>query len=583
MTQKRKRSSQTEAGKQSFKKAPDPGQIGRVAEALFDDWAARAGVGVERFFPDGHGLDRWIELPAVPISDELGLDSAPPKVRACLQIKGTTSRKSIAVTLKNWQRLVEMDSPAFFFCVFLDEDLVTQTVHLVHVGEDEIGRTLAELRKRTWRDVEKLNRVTLGIRCTDGSSLKPPTPERFVESLRQLVGDPAKYAALKRDWRDRVGYDSQPHRIRMKITASPEELAYASVDDDTELQGSVTDHTSIRFGIERPVADGIPKGSALIRLSSKKSWSAEIRVEGSGPPVTIRGQLRVPLLRGVQKSRQFLRFASPALLVDLRGTSFESMTLHHRGLKRLDERFELRVLAEASRALRYLIGDRGRGELWTEGRRLNLTPDSVPGGASELLRHAEVCEWALAVADAFGVPDRTEATPSSIIDHDMHYGLWGAYLNIVDSCHIFVTPTSYEDGPARVTLPCFAPLGEYVLVQCLSFLDPVPTRAPDGTVRVHAVGETAGPKHLLRRGYGLTHDLVASLRAFETEMTGRGGATFVCNDEYLDAASAAIALLLAAPPDASTPPVDAGELSIESGAAPKRPHRKAQRGRQGAQ
>ncbi|MCA9855954.1 MAG: hypothetical protein KC458_01605 [Dehalococcoidia bacterium] len=494
-----------------------PEVVGRQAERVVDEWADRAGIGIEVLSPDNHGIDRWFELRPDPLLPPgVGLDALPKDIHGYIQVKGTQHPENpCPISLSNLRRAVNLDHPFFYLGIVLDEALGVSRAHLVHVDEQLVGRVLEALRKLDEEDLKSLHKKTLSLSWTEANALASASPAALVGRIYDLVERPETYAKRKRRWRERVGYGERPIRLQVKVHGTREQIAMAFVGEG-RLEADVLEHSDVRFGIHRPVRNGIPLGRALLSFGEvENAPRAEVRAwNDDAAPTVIRGRLRF----SPTSHPQVMRFSSPSLQVDLRDHPKDDeksmLDLRHLGLLDLDAPLPLRALADASALLWSLLRPGGEGELRCLGETIDLRPALEPR-PRKILRDMAPFEWAFAVAREAGIDESAEVRPRSILSQARAFCAWGAYLGRAQEPVKLAFPTTaYRGGPACATMLALAELAGHYVVQALAFRDETPEPSEEG-LTMRALPHAKSRARLLRPDEASQFDPIAEMADFE--------------------------------------------------------------------
>jgi hypothetical protein len=480
-------------------------RIGDAAEGLFDSWATQVPFGNEPFYRDRHGIDRWIELPSVESDTppSVGTDALPPNVHAYVQVKGTlNAKRACDINLANWKRLIELNEPCFVVGFVLDRSLRPSRAHVIHVDERLGARILTALRQHDASSRSQLHRKILAIQWSEESALAAPDGERFVERIRELVGDPRTYAARKATWREQIGYPERPHRITVRFHATDEEIALASVGDG-RLEANVVSHTDVRFDIERPVVNGLPPGRVWVQFGQGSGVDAELRVRGITSAVTLRGQAILPITsQRLPPSRRFLRFKSGGLSLDFVGEGFGTLVARHEGLHSPTTPRTLRDLAQASTLVSLLEREGGCDvELHVAESVYSLRSQKprVPRERSDpFLVELGVFEWAIHVAREVGIFDDTRVVPARLLAQGRQFLIWAAALGVAQEDVQLGIEVNDGGDPYWIAILCNVCFADRTAIQCFAVQDPTPERGKDGRLYYRMrLGEKCAPKILL--------------------------------------------------------------------------------------
>lgn len=504
--------------------------IGRAGERIFEKWGRSAGFLTPEPTPDDIGVDRLFEIPAQ--LSGVGLDTGPPAAHGWVQIK-TSGRRRLTepVKLDICRRFVFADTPAFFLRIVIDADETPLEAYVAHV-DAKLGAAILEALRRL--DAEKadaaahLHREQFTVRWTREDGVEP-SGEAVMQRLAELIGDPATYAARKKEWRDTVGYGETPAVIQ--ISANAEALARHLLGESDHVDTTIVRATSQRFDIERPI-HGLAGPERKMRLGVHAGTRCVLRLALGRQQIDIPGRFWTALLamRDPPPGVDAWRFEGG--LLEIRGGA-ERVTLRA-GL--IDGRRatlgEWRASGEACTAL--CAGSTCTLSVAFGERMARLGLGRIDGGVeglSAIGRHATV---AAAFAAEVEIAEGIELAAEQL---DLGHENRASFLELGPDREVQVElplPTSTlrqlpKGTPSVMTATVWAMLGEWHALRVVQTA-PAPWSATRSRLTFSAHIARCGPTHL-ERG---TEQALARARALASaaheEDWGPGVVHLVCTD-----------------------------------------------------
>lgn len=262
--------------------------IGQIGQKLVCMLASAAGATPNESFNDQRGWDVLLQFDA----DDDGsgpLDRALPQRTCWLQVKTTTIlKRSWAIKLTNWARMVADPSPWFVVIVHLDATNNASSVHVVHVDEKWSAVALKELRKASKKGGKAANRIKPAISWSDADLMSEITGKAFLEKIDAAIGpDYERYVRDKPERNKSLGYDDAPHSLTVSVHGMSDtimsELADLAVGLRRVMPGdwSATAH-DVRFGIRHQLRE-FDRTSGDMEVTAGAQGDLMLRVESNGP------------------------------------------------------------------------------------------------------------------------------------------------------------------------------------------------------------------------------------------------------------------------------------------------------------
>ncbi|WP_053236069.1 hypothetical protein [Sandaracinus amylolyticus] len=503
--------------------------LGDEAEGVFEMWARRVHIRYGRLEPDRYGIDRWFEIPAPMAPATTTLDRRAGGIQGYLQIKGTRdASRGSDIALSVWDRFVKSDLPCFVLCLEFDEGLNVRAAFLSHVGPAKIPDVLRRLRAARSDDLHK---KTHRQKWSRANAIDSPFDLGLVRKMRMHVGDPATYAARKAKIRDTAGYGSGSHRLHVRSRADDEQVVEALLEGH-QIPVDILGITETRFGIESP--EEIPKAASFgVKFGPSESKPSMLTIQSPTALTMMNGQSRVAgtSALGLPPSREVLRFEAPALRVDVRDSG-TTLTVTHLGLERVDDRFSLRDLRNATNMIVNFLRERRTITLEVAGH-----PHTFEGGvpdrdSAEAFGIAIAFRWAAVAVEMAGLPDDIEVQPREILSQIDELRSWGIHTDR-DATH-FIVRFATNDFPFNndftTVLPAWFAIGRHVIVQAFAS-EAVPTEPSEADKRQFRLQPVrSGRPHVLDRNAAASFDPVTATLPLREELQ-RGRPLLALDDD----------------------------------------------------
>jgi hypothetical protein len=244
-------------------------KVGKLGERAFALICEQAGLTPHPPDEDRFGWDFLVEEPGDLSQHKGPLDTAPAPLEFRVQVKATDGTgETVDISLAHMHRLAGLQMPVFFCCLAFDGGQQPVRVHLVHLGEELIARTLARVRELDVSGDSQLHQHTLTFRCAATDALAQPFHAGLKEKLAQHVpGGMASYLARKNKVLETAGY-ADP-RITMQITTEPlkvDDMVDFYLDLKKEIRLVSTQAQEHRFGVARDT-DPTHQGPAILSIT----------------------------------------------------------------------------------------------------------------------------------------------------------------------------------------------------------------------------------------------------------------------------------------------------------------------------
>jgi len=244
-------------------------RVGKLGERAFALICEQADLTAHPPDEDRFGWDFLVEEPR-DLSRHTGpIDAAPAPLEFRVQVKATNGTDdAVEISLAHMHRLAGLQMPVFFCCVAFDGGQQPVRVHLVHLGEELIGRTLARVRELETAGDTQLHQHTLTVRCAAADALTEPFHGSLRKKVAQHVPDGmTPYLARKNKVLDTAGYTDP--RFTIQMTTEPlnaDDMVDFYLDLKKEIKLTSTLAQEHRFGIAR---DFHPRyeGSAILSIT----------------------------------------------------------------------------------------------------------------------------------------------------------------------------------------------------------------------------------------------------------------------------------------------------------------------------
>jgi|GEM_PF-5262760 len=262
--------------------------IGQVGQKLVCMLASSVGATPNESGNDRMGWDVVLQF-EVPDDTKGPLDRAPSQRTCWLQVKTTTAkRRSWAIKLTNWQKMVRDPSPWFVVVVHLDLNNQASSVHVVHVSERWTAMALKALRRASKKGAATANKIKPAISWSEAELLPEISGDALVAKINASIG--ADYDQYVRDKAERyksLGYDGPRHSIRLSVRKTDDafmsDMADIAVGLRRVMPGdwSATAH-DIRFGIPHEIKK-FDRASGDMKIDASAQGGLRLRVESGGP------------------------------------------------------------------------------------------------------------------------------------------------------------------------------------------------------------------------------------------------------------------------------------------------------------
>ena len=168
----------------------DKRDLGQMGENTLQLWASQVGITANPAKRDQKGWDYLLQFLPSDLQSTSPLDLRPGEINCLLQVKATgTKTKRISVKLRNWERFVKTQLPAFFLVLKFDAGLVVEDAYLIHIDKHWIEKVLGKLREITPNVKSHLNKKTLDLTWNpDNNRLQNPNGEGLEKAIRKYVG-----------------------------------------------------------------------------------------------------------------------------------------------------------------------------------------------------------------------------------------------------------------------------------------------------------------------------------------------------------------------------------------------------------
>lgn len=261
--------------------------IGQIGQKLVCMLASAAGATPNESFNDQRGWDVLLQFDA----DDDGsgpLDRALPQRTCWLQVKTTTTlKRSWAIKLTNWARMVADPSPWFVVIVHLDTTNNASSVHVVHVDEKWSAMALKQLRKASKNGGKAANKLKPAITWSDADLMPEVTGKALLGKIDAAIGpDYERYVRDKPERNNSLGYDDAPRSVTVSVRGQSDtimsELADLAIGLRRVMPGdwSATTH-DVRFGIRHQRE--FDRTSGDMEVTAGAQGSLMLRVESNGP------------------------------------------------------------------------------------------------------------------------------------------------------------------------------------------------------------------------------------------------------------------------------------------------------------
>ena len=233
--------------------------IGQIGQKLVCMLASSVGA-----TPNESGNDRmgWDVLLQFDVADDGSgpLDQALPQRTCWLQVKTTTARRrSWAIKLTNWRRMVQDPSPWFVVVVHLDPSNQPSSVHIVHIDEKWSTMALKELRRASKKGAAAANKIKPAISWSEADLLSEISGSALLSKINASVGADYEHYVRDKAHRNRsLGYDGPRHSIRLSVRKADDafmsDMADLAVGLRRVMPGNwrATAH-DLRFGIPHAI------------------------------------------------------------------------------------------------------------------------------------------------------------------------------------------------------------------------------------------------------------------------------------------------------------------------------------------
>jgi len=264
--------------------------VGGMAEARFQEWAAEAGLVCNRATVDKGGWDYLLQFTAVNPGGKqiVSLDQLPPGASCLVQVKASDTLEAPDVKLSNWRLLANPAMPAFFLVLNYGGCSDPRDAFLIHVGEEQIGRLLKRLRELSPEERDSLHKHTMSVTWTDADRLPELNGPALRAALERHIGlNPIDYQKKKRAWWESSGYEEG--RIKMSIVTGPvgersalEQLAEFAIGRLEELPTTLTALDEERFNIRKAVGPDLPREVTLKLEKLRPVTTAKLQIYSDG-------------------------------------------------------------------------------------------------------------------------------------------------------------------------------------------------------------------------------------------------------------------------------------------------------------
>ncbi|MBN2180333.1 MAG: hypothetical protein JW715_00355 [Sedimentisphaerales bacterium] len=227
--------------------------VGGMGESTFEFWCKSVGVTANKSHEDKTGWDYLVEFP-IDHDNSLPVDLIPPAIECRVQVKSTDKYPGkIDMSLKNMERLVKTQMPAFI-CIFeFGGKDIPQRVFLVHIGKELIYRTLKRLRKQKPQSLKKIKRPILTIKYDKNVMLSANNGYSLIQEIKKYIPDGMeKYHKWKEQLNNTVGYESGHGKIIVSMSGLDPlaDLIDLSLGLRKDLEVSNIKIYDSRFGID---------------------------------------------------------------------------------------------------------------------------------------------------------------------------------------------------------------------------------------------------------------------------------------------------------------------------------------------
>ncbi|NNB88189.1 hypothetical protein [Corallococcus exiguus] len=283
-----------------------PRDVGGMGEDEFRKWLKSVGLIPNKPEYDKGGWDFFVQWPVPQGTAEntLSLDQLPKPISCLIQVKSSDTGRTPEIKLSNWRHLCLDALPSFILLLNFGGGISPQTVHLIHMDEKWISKTLEKLRNLPASESGNLHKISMKLSPTDADQINPPYPEALRNKIEAIIGsDPAKYFEQKQRWIKDVGFDPNESRFSLTLTVSSEgdknaedklvDLALGQIEDLSAIRSEIEE---IRFGIPKPWSTSDPRDMAIkfIRFSGEKI-KLSLRDQSGARYAQVEGEFLSPL------------------------------------------------------------------------------------------------------------------------------------------------------------------------------------------------------------------------------------------------------------------------------------------------
>ncbi len=173
--------------------------IGKLAEATLEAWAAQVSVTANRAQNDREGWDYILQFPLENVSTGTPLDLRPSRPECLIQVKGLESkRQRKSIGLQNWEKLTKSPLPAFFLVLEFEHSNEPSNAYLIHAGEEWMSRVLKRLREIPEAEKVLQHKKTLDLTWSESNRLNSLDGEGLRAAILHHIGDSFEGYVIKK-------------------------------------------------------------------------------------------------------------------------------------------------------------------------------------------------------------------------------------------------------------------------------------------------------------------------------------------------------------------------------------------------